>query len=67
MLEQARYSYDQELRTSIYRDVDRELVEQAIWIPLYYSVAHELVKPYVNDYEPTRMVIPHLRFVSIEE
>ncbi|MDE2965890.1 MAG: peptide ABC transporter substrate-binding protein [Chloroflexota bacterium] len=67
LLEQARYNYDQELRTSIYRDVDRQLVEQAIWIPLYYSVAHELVKPYVNDYEPTRMVIPHLRFVSIEE
>ncbi|MYE06821.1 MAG: peptide ABC transporter substrate-binding protein, partial [Chloroflexi bacterium] len=61
LLEQARYSYDQELRTSIYRDVDRQLVEQAIWIPLYYAVAHELVKPYVNDYEPTRMVIPHLR------
>ena len=43
------------------------LVEDAIWIPLYFSVAHEVVKPYVRDYEPTRMVIPHLRFVSIEE
>ena len=67
MLEEARYSLDQELRTNIYQQVDRSLVEQAVWIPLYYSVAHELVKPYVRDYEPTRMVIPHLRFVSIEE
>lgn len=67
LLEQARYSLDQELRTSIYQQVDTMLVEQAVWIPLYYSVAHELVKPYVRDYEPTRMVIPHLRFVSIEE
>lgn len=67
LLEEARYSFDQEVRTSIYRQVDNMLVEQAIWIPLYYSVAHELVKPYVQDYEPTRMVIPHLRFVSIEE
>ena len=67
LLEQARYSLDQELRTSIYQQVDSMLVEQAVWIPLYYSVAHELVKPYVKDYEPTRMVIPHLRFVSIEE
>ena len=67
LLEQARYSLDQELRTGIYQQVDNMLVEQAVWIPLYYSVAHELVKPYVRDYEPTRMVIPHLRFVSIEE
>lgn len=67
LLEEARYSLDFELRTSIYREVDRMLVEDAIWVPLYYSVAHEVVKPYVKDYEPTRMVIPHLRFVSIEE
>ena len=67
LLEEARYSFDQEVRTSLYRQVDNMLVEQAIWIPLYYSVAHELVKPYVRNYEPTRMVIPHLRFVSIEE
>ena len=67
LLEQARYSLDQELRTNLYRQVDQKLVEDAVWIPLYYSVAHELVKPYVKDYEPTRMVIPHLRFVSIEE
>ncbi len=67
LLEQARYSLDQELRTSIYQQVDTMLVEQAVWIPLYYSVAHELIKPYVQNYEPTRMVIPHLRFVSIEE
>ena len=67
LLEEARYSLDQELRTGIYQQVDNMLVEQAVWIPLYYSVAHELVKPYVQNYEPTRMVIPHLRFVSIEE
>ena len=67
LLEEARYSLDQELRTNLYQQVDRLLVEQAVWIPLYYSVAHELVKPYVEDYEPTRMVIPHLRYVSITE
>lgn len=67
LLEEARYSLDQELRTGIYQDVDRMLVEDAIWIPLYYSVAHEVVKPYVQGYEPTRTVIPHLRYVSIDE
>jgi len=67
LLEEARYSFDQERRIDIYQQVDQSLVEDAIWVPLYYSVAHEVVKPYVKDYEPTRMVIPHLRFVSIEE
>ena len=66
-LEEARYSLDQEVRNDLYFAVDRELVETAVWIPLYYSVAHELVKPYVRDYLPTRMVIPHLRYVSIVE
>ncbi len=66
-LEEARYSLDQELRTAIYRELDRHLVEEAIWIPLYYSVANEVVKPYVRGYEPSRMVIPHLRYVSIDE
>lgn len=67
MLEQARYDFDAELRTQLYRQVDQGLVEEAVWIPLYYSVAHELVKPYVEGYQPARMVIPHLRFVSITE
>ncbi len=67
LLEEARYSLDQELRTSVYQRVDRMLVEDAVWIPLYHGVAHELVKPYVQGYEPTRTVIPHLRYVSIDE
>ena len=67
LLEEARYSLDQQVRIELYQQIDRRLVEEAVWIPLYYSVAHELVKPYVKNYEPTRMVIPHLRFVSIEE
>ncbi len=67
LLEEARYSLDQERRTAIYTDVDKRLVESAIWIPLYYSVANEVVKPYVRGYEPSRMVIPVLRYVSIDE
>ncbi len=67
LLEEARYSLDQELRTNIYRQIDRMLVEDAIWIPLYFSVAHEVVKPYVQGYEPTRTVVPNLRYVSIDE
>ncbi len=67
LLEEARYSLDQERRTSLYQQVDRMLVEDAVWIPLFHAVAHELVKPYVQGYEPTRTVIPHLRYVSIDE
>ena len=67
LLEEARYSLDNERRTAIYTDVDKRLVEAAIWIPLYFSVANEVVKPYVEGYEPNRMVIPILRFVSIDE
>ena len=64
---EARYELDEARRSQLYRNLDTRLVEDAVWIPLTHSVAHEVVKPYVENYVPTRMVIPQLRYIRLAE
>ena len=67
LLEEARTEFDAERRIELYRDVERRLVGDAVWIPLFHSQAHELVQPYVEGYVPTRMVVPQLRYVRLAQ
>ena len=67
LLEAARVEFDAARRVELYREVERRLVGEAIWIPLTHGVAHEVVKPYVEGYAPTRMVIPQLRYVRLAQ
>ncbi len=67
LLETARVEFDAARRVELYREVERRLVGEAIWIPLTHGVAHEVVKPYVEGYAPTRMVIPQLRYVRLAQ
>ena len=67
LLEDARTEFDAERRIELYREVERRLVNDAVWIPLYHSQAHELVQPYVEGYAPTRMVVPQLRYVRLAQ
>lgn len=67
LLEAARGSLNPEQRILIYREVEQRLVGGAVWIPLFHSVAHELVKPNVEGYLPTRTVVPQLRYVRLAQ
>ena len=67
LIERARTEFDSERRIALYREVERQLVRDAIWIPLFHSQAHEVVKPYVEGYLPTRMVNPQLRYVRLAQ
>ncbi len=67
LLEEARGEFDSARRVELYREVESRLVGEAIWIPLYHSQAHEVVKPYVEGYAPTRMVVPQLRYVQLTQ
>lgn len=66
LLEEARTEQDQERRYELYRQAERLIVQDAPWIPLFFGRDHVLIKPYVKDYKLTPIVIPKLRFVSIE-
>ena len=67
LLEEARTEFDAERRIELYRDVERRLVGDAVWIPLFHTQAHELIQPYVDGYVPTRMVVPQLRYVRLAQ
>jgi oligopeptide transport system substrate-binding protein len=67
LLEQARTEQDVGQRMSLYQQVERIVIEEAVWAPLFYSQDHVVVKPYVKGLQFPPMVIPRLRYVTIEQ
>ncbi|MCH8298577.1 MAG: peptide ABC transporter substrate-binding protein, partial [Chloroflexi bacterium] len=66
LLEKARVETDETLRFRIYNQVEQMILDDAPWIPLWYSgERYLLVKPYVHDYLQTPLIIPKLRHVYL--
>lgn len=65
-LEQARVEPDTEKRLSIYQDVEKTLIQQAVWMPMFFDRTHALVKPYVKDFTFPPMVIERYRDVTVD-
>ena len=64
LLEQARVEKNQNLRYDLYRQAEQIIVDEAPWIPLWYTgEQYSLIKPYVHDYKLTQLIIPKYRFV----
>lgn len=68
LLEKARVELDQDARFAIYHDVERLILNDAPWVPLWHgNSGYVLVKPYVKDYFLFPLVIPRLRYVYMTE
>ena len=68
LLEKARVERDEMLRFSIYNEVEQTILDDAPWIPLWYSgERYLLVKPNVHDYLQTPLIIPKHKPVSLTE
>ena len=68
LLEKARVERDEMLRFSIYNEVEQTILDDAPWIPLWYSgERYLLVKPNVHDYLQTPLIIPKLKHVYFTE
>jgi oligopeptide transport system substrate-binding protein len=67
LLEEARTEADSERREELYNQVERLIVEDAPWLPLYHSVSRYLVQPYVVGLTYTPQGIADLSIVSLEE
>ena len=68
LLEKARVEADETLRYSIYNQVEQTILDDAPWIPLWYSgERYLLIKPSVHDYLQTPMIIPKLRHVYLTD
>ncbi|MDI6857622.1 MAG: peptide ABC transporter substrate-binding protein [Dehalococcoidia bacterium] len=67
LLLQARTEQDVAARMALYQQAEQIILDEAPWIPLYYGRDHVVVKPYVKNYLLPPMVIPKLRYVTLEQ
>ena len=67
ILEEARTEQDVEARIALYHKAERMIVEDAAWVPLWYTgEQYVLIKPHVKGYEVTPMIISKLRQIHLE-
>ncbi len=68
LLERARVEQDQEARFALYREAEQMILDGAPWAPLYHSAGeHYLIKPQVQGWPLSPLIIPRFRFVYFIE
>ena len=66
LLERARTERDPEARLQLYQRAERLIVEDAAWLPLYFSQSHVVINEAVIGWFEPPMVIPRLRFIEVD-
>ena len=67
ILEEARVEQSVARRIELYRQAEKLIVEDAAWVPLWYTgEQYALIKPYVKGYKLTPMIVPKLKEVYLE-
>ncbi|HYM15572.1 MAG TPA: peptide ABC transporter substrate-binding protein [Dehalococcoidia bacterium] len=61
----ARTEQDPQKRLAIYQDVEKQIVQDAPWIPLFFGQTNALVKPYVKNYTFPPLIIERFRDVQV--
>ena len=56
-----------EPRLQLYRDAEKILIDEAAWIPLYFPLSHFVVDPTVEGWFNPPLVMPRLRFISVQD
>ncbi|MQF69286.1 peptide ABC transporter substrate-binding protein [SAR202 cluster bacterium AD-804-J14_MRT_500m] len=68
LLLDARTETDTNLRYNTYQQVEELIVANAPWIPLWHGGEQRiLIKPWVENYYLTQLIVPRLRFVEIHK
>ena len=67
ILDQARGTQDPDERLALYQQAEQMILEDAAWVPLFFSVENWLVKPHVRGFEIPPLKIPKFQYVSIVE
>ncbi len=67
LLDKARGTLDEKERLALYQQAEKKILEDAAWIPLYFSVENWLVKPYVHNFWIPPIIIPRFQYISIAE
>jgi oligopeptide transport system substrate-binding protein len=66
LLLQARTEQDTSKRMALYEQAEQIIVGDSPWIPLYNARDNVVVKPYVKNFFLPPIVMPYLRYVTIE-
>jgi oligopeptide transport system substrate-binding protein len=67
LIEEARGAASLDDRVALYQEAMAIIVEEAPVIPLFHGKSVEVIKPYIDGYEPPAFEIPFLRFIQIAE
>lgn len=68
LLEKARVAPDWEDRKALYNQAEQMIVDDVPWIPLWFSGENViLLKPYVQAYKVTPLIVPKLKDVWIKQ
>ena len=65
LLDEARTLADPNRMLDLYRQAEKLIIDDATWLPLYYTVAHQVVSPNVKGWIDPPMVLPRLRFLEV--
>ena len=66
LLLRARTERDPEARLQLYQQAERLIIEDAAWLPLYFSQSHVVINEDVIGWFEPPMVIPRLRFIEVD-
>ena len=65
LLDDARTLQDPAKRLDLYRQAEKIIINDATWLPLYFSMSHQVVNPAVKGWFDPPMVLPRLRFIEV--
>lgn len=65
LLDAARVEANANRRLDLYRQVEKKILDDAAWLPLYFSQSHVVVKDSVKNWFEPPMVVPRLRFIEL--
>jgi oligopeptide transport system substrate-binding protein len=64
-LEAARIEQDTEKRLALYQQVEKQLIDDAVWVPMFFDTIHALVKPYVKNFSFPPTIIERFHGVEV--
>jgi oligopeptide transport system substrate-binding protein len=66
LLEAARTELDPDARLALYAEAEERIIKDAAWLPLYFLQRHVVVNETVHGWFEPPMVIPRLRFITVD-
>ncbi len=65
-IEAARIEPDTEKRLALFAEIEKIIIDDAVWVPLFFDTTHGLVKPYVKNFKFTAAIVERFRDVQVE-